>query len=49
MPKPKPREDYHSYITRAVRYMITVEGLKPDHARAKAEGMWRQHLKKSKK
>ena len=43
MPKPRKGETYREYINRAVQYMIKHEGLKPDHARAKAEGMWKQH------
>lgn len=45
MPRPRRGEGYREYITRAVRYMIKAEGLKPDHARAKAEGMWREYKK----
>ena len=43
MPRPKKSETYQEYINRAVQYMIRKEGLKPAHARAKAEGMWKQH------
>lgn len=47
MPKVRPNESKEEYIYRAVRYMIKKEGLSPEHARAKAEGMWKQHLKKA--
>jgi len=45
MPKPRKGESKSKYISRAVRYMVTVEGLEQKHAVAKAHGMWRQHKK----
>ena len=46
MPEPRKGEKKSSYISRAISYMVRVEGMKRDHAVAKAYGMWRQHLKR---
>ena len=46
MPRPHKGESKSAYISRAVRYMMKVEGLSQDHALGKAYGMWRQHKKK---
>ena len=43
MPKPRKNEKKSSYISRAVEYMMRVEGLSQKHALGKAYGMWRQH------
>lgn len=48
MPKIRKGESKKEYISRATTDMIKREHLKPDHARAKSEGMWRQHLKDKK-
>ena len=42
MPHPRRGEGRAAYISRAVRYMIKVEGLSQKHALGKAYGMWRQ-------
>ena len=50
MPHPKKGESKSAYISRAVRYMIKVEGLSQDHALGKAYGMWKEyHGKRGKK
>jgi len=46
MPHPKKGESKSAYISRAVSYMMRVEGLSQKHAVAKAHGMWKQHKKK---
>ena len=46
MPKPKPKETEGKYIPRAVKYMMTKEGLSQDKALGKAYGMWRNRGRK---
>jgi len=48
MPQPRKGESKQAYISRAVRYMVKVEGMKQDAALGKAYGMWDQHKKKKK-
>ena len=49
MPTPEKGEKKQDYINRCVKYVIEKEGAKPDHARAKCEGMWNQHQKNKNK
>ena len=46
MPTPRPNETKADFISRAISYMVKVEGLEQKHAVGKAYGLWRQHLKK---
>jgi len=45
MPTPRTGESRKSFVNRATEMMIKQEGLSPEHAYAKANGMWEQHLK----
>jgi hypothetical protein len=49
MPRPRKGESKKAYISRAISYMVRVEGLEQKHAVAKSYNMWRQHKKKGKK
>ena len=45
MPRPKKGESKKEYITRAVRYMVKVEGMSQKAAVGKAYGMWKDSKK----
>ena len=49
MPWPHKGESKNAYISRAVKYMMRVEGLEQKHAVAKAYGMWKERKKKGSK
>jgi hypothetical protein len=49
MPNVRKGESRSSYVSRAVDYMVHVEGMKPKHAVGRAEGMYDQYKKKRKK
>ena len=48
MPTPNPGESQKDFVSRAVKMMMSEEGLTQSHALGKAYGMYRQHQKKQK-
>ena len=48
MPYPRKGESKNAYISRAIEYMIKVEGLSQKNAQGKAYGMWEEYHKRRK-
>lgn len=44
MPAVVKGETKEEFIARAIRHMMKHEGMRQDHAVAKAHGMWRQYM-----